>query len=198
MAGRGAYMGVITVRRPDFAMHPRLAELLAYAELQRAVLLEAVALIPEPMRDRRLDPATWSVAEVLEHLHRVETGIARLLTRSVERARAAGLHPETDGGSVLGSLDTLRLLDRSFRISAPEPVMPRGELTAAQAIAALTESRRALVSALVAGDGLALGRIAHPHPLLGSLNLYQWVLFVGQHEARHAGQLQDIARQLAT
>jgi hypothetical protein len=34
--------------------------------------------------------------------------------------------------------------------------------------------------------------------VLGPLNLYQWVLFVGQHEARHAGQLQDLARLLAS
>ncbi len=178
-------------------MHPRLAELLAYTERQRAGLFDAVSLIPEALRDRRLDPAIWSVAEVLEHLHRVEKGIARLLTRSVEQAKAAGLEPEHEGGSMLGSLDTLRLLDRSFHLSAPDPVMPRGDLTAAQAVAALTESRQVLVSALEAGDGLALGRIEYPHPLLGSLNLYQWVLFVGQHEARHAGQLQDIARRLA-
>jgi hypothetical protein len=47
-------------------------------------------------------------------------------------------------------------------------------------------------------DGLALGRVTRAHPTLGPLNRYQWVLFVGQHEARHAAQLQDIARQLVT
>lgn len=177
-------------------MHPRIAELLAYAQLQRLALFEAVSLIPEPLRDRRVDAETWSAAEVLEHLHRVESGIARLLTRSVERAQAAGLEPENEVGSLLASLDSLRLTDRSRRMSAPEPVMPRGELTAAQGMAALTESREALVSALQQADGLALGRITRDHPILGPLNLYQWVLFVGQHEARHAGQLHDLARQL--
>ncbi len=179
-------------------MHPRIAELLAYAQLQRVALFDAVRLIPEPLRDQRVDAETWSAAEVLEHLHRVESGIARLLTRSVERAKAAGLEPENEVGSVLASLDALRLTDRSRRVNAPEPVMPRGEFTAAQGMAALTESRQALVSALRGADGLALGRITQAHPLLGPLNLYQWVLFVGQHEARHAGQLQDMARQLAT
>jgi uncharacterized damage-inducible protein DinB len=179
-------------------MHPRIAELLDYAQVQRVTLFEAVSLIPESLRDRRVDVETWSVAEVLEHLHRVESGIARLLTRTLERAGPAGLALESDMSSVLGSLDALRLTDRSRRISAPEPVMPRGELTAAQAMAALTESRLALVSALREADGLALGQVIRAHPILGPLNLYQWVLFVGQHEARHAGQLQDIARQLAT
>jgi hypothetical protein len=179
-------------------MHPRIAELLAYAQVQRVALFDALSLIPEPLRDRRLDAETWSVAEVLEHLHRVESGIARLLTRSLERAKAAGLEPEREVGSVLASLDAFRLTDRSRRVSAPDPVMPRGELTAIQGMAALTESRQTLVSALEACDGMALGRITHAHPMLGPLNLYQWVLFVGQHEARHADQLKDIARQLLT
>lgn len=174
-----------------------MVELLDYAELQRAALFAAVSLVPEPLRDRRSDPETWSVADVLEHLHRVESGIARLLRRSVERAKAAGLDPENELGSLLGSLDALRLLDRSRRIGAPELVMPRGELTAAQGMAALTQSRQALIAALRLGDGLALGQITQVHPTVGPLNLYQWVLFVGQHEGRHAGQLEDIARQLA-
>jgi hypothetical protein len=177
-------------------MHPRIAELLDYAELQRKALFAAVSLIPEALRDRRVDPQAWSAAEVLEHLYRVEHGIARLLARSLERAKAAGLESENEVRSVLGSLDALHLIDRRRRLRAPELVMPRGELTAAQGVAALKQSRQALVSALEAGDGLALGRITHAHPLLGPLNLYQWVLFVGQHEARHADQLEDLAREL--
>jgi uncharacterized damage-inducible protein DinB len=177
-------------------MHPRIAELLVYLETQRTMLWAAVGLIPESLRDRRPDPDVWSVAEVLEHLHRVERGIARLIARTLERAGPGEIELEQEDGSVLGSLDELGLLDRSRPLRAPEPVMPRGELTAVQAMAALTESRNSLVSALKAGDGLALGRITHHHPILGQLNLYQWVLFVGQHEARHAGQLQDAVRRL--
>jgi uncharacterized damage-inducible protein DinB len=179
-------------------MHARITELLTYVQAQRLVLLDAVCCIPEPQRDRRIDAGTWSVAEVLEHLHRVENGIAHLLTRSLERAKAAGLAPESDVGSVLATLDTLRLTDRSRRMSAPELVMPRGELTAAQGMVALTESRQALISALREADGLALGQVTRNHPTAGPLNLYQWVLFVGQHEARHAGQLRDLAGRIVS
>ena len=179
-------------------MHPRIAELVSYVQAQRVTLFDAVGLIPEPLRDRRVDAGTWSAGEVLEHLHRVESGIAHLLTRSLEHAKAAGLAPESEVSSVLATLDTLRLTDRSRRMSAPELVMPRGELAAAQGMVALVESRQALISALREADGLALGQVTRVHPTVGPLNLYQWVLFVGHHEARHAGQLQDIARQLAT
>ena len=74
--------------------------------------------------------------------------------------------------------------------------MPRGDLSAAEGLAALETSRRELLSAVAEGDGLALGTVTYPHPLLGDLNLYQWILFVGQHEARHAGQIREIAAHL--
>ena len=42
-------------------------------------------------------------------------------------------------------------------------------------------------------DGLAIGEVTAPHPFLGSLNLYQWLIFLGAHEARHAAQIREIA-----
>lgn len=178
-------------------MHPRLAELVEYSQAQRKDLLSAVAMIPERLRGWRADRTEWSVAEVLEHLHRVESGIVRLLTRGVQRAHAAGAEPERETGSLLSSLDSFRIESRSTVVRAPEPVMPRGDVSATQALAALEESRRDLMTAAAAGNGLALGTITYPHPLLGTLNLYQWILFVGQHEARHAEQIREIAQRLA-
>jgi uncharacterized damage-inducible protein DinB len=178
-------------------MHPRLEELMAYAETQRDGLLAAVAAVPESLRERRPGSDAWSVAEVLEHLHIVEAGIARLIGRKLEKARAAGLGPETETGSLVRSLDRFALLERGTSMTAPEFVQPRGALTAAAAATALAESRRALREALAAGDGLALGTVSAPHVLLGPLTLYQWVLFVGQHEHRHTIQIGDIAQQLA-
>jgi hypothetical protein len=178
-------------------MHRRLAELVDYVEVQRAALLAAIEPIPEARREERPDPDCWSVAEVLEHLHRVERGIARLAAQGIERARVQGVGPERSEESVLGLLDAFQLARRSQKIATPEPVAPRGAYTAAQALVALAESRQALLSTLASADGLALGQITYPHPLLGVLSLYQWVLFVGQHEARHALQIQEIAGRLA-
>lgn len=177
-------------------MHRRLTELVNYAQVTRQELVAAVALVPETLRGRRMAQSAWSVAEVLEHLHRVERGIVRLISRGVERARAAGAEPEREESSLLGSLDELRLVSRQPAVAAPEPVMPRGDLSATDALAALEASRRDLLCAVAEGDGLALGTVTYPHPLLGDLNLYQWILFVGQHEVRHAGQIREIAAKL--
>ncbi len=41
-------------------------------------------------------------------------------------------------------------------------------------------------------DGLALGNFSYPHPMFGPLDLYQWLVFVGLHESRHACQIREL------
>jgi hypothetical protein len=55
-----------------------------------------------------------------------------------------------------------------------------------------------LQNALREGDGWALETLSAPHPRLGSLNLYQWVVFVAGHEARHTAQIREIGETLAS
>jgi hypothetical protein len=178
-------------------MHPRMVELVSYAALQREALLVAVDRVSPDLRDRRVHPGVWSVGEILEHLHRVENGVARLVLRTIERAEGTGITQERETGSLLHSLDHLGLLHRDRHVAAPDMVIPRGEYTAAEALEALVSSREALLASIRTGDGLALGTLTFPHPLLGSLTLYQWILFVGQHEERHAAQIGEIARSWA-
>ena len=177
-------------------MHSRVAELYDFAEAERAELLAAVAEVPVSVRELRPEPACWSVAEVLEHLNRVERQIAKLMRQALEQAKAEGLGPEVSSDSKMGCLDHLGLGNRNRRMESPDFVRPKGELTAAEALAALEQSREAFRAAVLEGDGLALEEVVRPHPTLGPLTLYQWILFVGKHEARHALQIGEIGRRL--
>ncbi|HEU4565153.1 MAG TPA: DinB family protein [Gemmatimonadaceae bacterium] len=170
-------------------MHPRTTELLEQLDTHRAALRRAVEEIPEPQRERRPAPDRWSVAEVLEHLGLVEGSIARLLGGAI----AGGLPPERETSPVVDRLAPARIADRRRRVSSFEPVVPSGALDCAAAWAALERSREELRAVVLAGDGLALGEIVHPHRILGPLDGYQWVLFVAGHEARHAAQIREIA-----
>jgi hypothetical protein len=42
-------------------------------------------------------------------------------------------------------------------------------------------------------DGYDLGTVTIPHPLLGPLTLYQWLVMVVHHEARHTEQVAEVA-----
>jgi uncharacterized damage-inducible protein DinB len=178
-------------------MHPRITELLDHLDTRRETLRAAVARVPEEQRDRRPGPDRWSVAEVLEHLMLVDGGVARLLEKRVTEARATGLGAEPSTAPVLDTMDLERLLDRSRPIIAPDRVQPRRELDAATALAALERARVALREAVLAADGLALGELVAPHVVLGPITLYEWIGFVGAHEARHTAQIDEIAAALA-
>ena len=177
-------------------MHPRLEEVLNYLDAQRSSLREAVELVPPALRDQAPGTDRWSVAEVLQHLVLIEKRIGLGVTKWISEARAAGLGPETETSSVMNSLPLQLISDRTERKSAPEQVSPRGDLDAASAWTALEQTRAVLRAAALAGDGLALGKVIQPHLVLGPINIYQWLLFVGSHEARHAAQVREIAAEL--
>lgn len=178
-------------------MHRRLAEIMQYADERRAELEAAVSGLPYSRWVERPHVGQWSVAQVFDHLHISESGIARLVAKRIQRAKEAGLGPETSEESMLESLDTTRIVDGPKR-EAPEIVRPREDARAPEVLDALRRSRADLRAALREGDGLALGDVTATHPALGVINLYQWVLFIGHHEARHARQLREMVRQLGT
>ena len=93
---------------------------------------------------------------------------------------------------MLGALDHEKI-GGAGKLVAPEAVRPTPDAGADEATTALREARAALTASLLAADGLALGEIVHTHPALGDLDLYQWVLFVGLHDRRHARQIRAIA-----
>jgi uncharacterized damage-inducible protein DinB len=177
-------------------MNPRLEEVLNYLDAERRELQEAVELVPSELRDQPPGLDRWSVAQVLQHLAMIERRIGMGMTKWVADAKAAGVGPEAETSSVLKSLDLALIADRSRRRNAPEEVRPNGEIDAASAWTALEQTRAALRAGVMPGDGLALGEVVQTHPVLGPINLYQWLLFVGSHEVRHTGQLREIAAEL--
>ncbi|HEY7235915.1 MAG TPA: DinB family protein [Gemmatimonadaceae bacterium] len=179
-------------------MHPRTEELLRHLDRQHLRLRQAVDDFPRAKRQTKPSPERWSVAEVLEHLSIVEARIERVFTRKLTEARAAGLGRERDESPVVGTIDMDRLLDRTRRITTAEATLPTGTLDADAAWAAYERSRDTLCAAVLAADGLALGDVVHPHPILGPINLYQWIAFVGGHEARHAAQILELRDLLGT
>jgi hypothetical protein len=179
-------------RKIRFIMHPRTQEILTHLDTCRAALEQAVAEVPASLHGRRPAAERWSVSEIIEHLGLVEGRIAQLLITQLATARAAGLGAERETGPVVPAFDMARLLDRSRPITAGDTSQPRAGLSTSAAWTILTEHRRTLREAIVAADGLALGTIHIPHPRFGMLDFYQWLVFVGGHEARHTAQVREV------
>jgi len=179
-------------------MHPRTEELLRHLDANRVGLRAAVDDVPPSLRNTRPAPDVWSVAEVLEHLTRVEEQLTRLLQSKLSEASTAGaLGPEPDTSSVVDPAAHRLLLDRQRRITAGPRVLPRGEMDAATALAALESVREKLRELLITYDGVTIAAVSHPHPLLGPIDGYGWFAFIGSHEARHAAQIREVGATLS-
>lgn len=177
-------------------MHPRMEEVINYLDNERTALHEAVESVPPELRDKQPGADRWSVAQVLQHLLIIEKRIGLGMTKWVTDAGTGGIGTESETSSVMNSLPLELIIDRSQRRNAPEEVRPSGDIDAQSAWAALEKSRETLRAAFLSGDGLALSKVIQPHPVLGPINLYQWMLFVGSHEMRHTAQVREIADQL--
>jgi hypothetical protein len=173
-------------------MNELTRRLLSEIDVHRAALHEAVQAVPEELRERKPSPDRWSVVEILEHLAITEQRITRLVVDA-----AANLEPGEPPATAELPVPTMaRLLDRTARVEAPERVRPQGTVSAANAWQQLEESRAALRGAVESAEDRNLTAVQRPHPLLGNLDLYQWVISVGGHEARHTVQIRETAAEL--
>ena len=59
-----------------------------------------------------------------------------------------------------------------------------------ESLRSLEQSRKQLMATLIASTDVDLSAIKRPHPLLKDLDMYQWALFVAQHEERHRKQME--------
>ncbi len=172
-------------------MHPRLQEIDEFLAERRSEVLTAVASLPDP-EQVAVAPGAWSVATILDHLRLTESSVSKLLHVTVSRLPADGRLQETETDSVLHRVDHARLANRDTRRVAPPMVQPRTDVGLTDALADLEASRSALRGSMREAAGLALGNYSYPHPMLGPLDLYQWLVFVGLHESRHACQIREL------
>jgi hypothetical protein len=171
-------------------MNPRTARLFEHLDHHRANLRKTVDEVPPEMRSRRPAPERWAVIEILEHLGLVERRLTFLFKQWLAEAREQGLPPE-DETDAEPTRDLEIVANRGYPVTASEAVHPRTGLDEAAAWAALEEARQDLKATVLSGEGLPMGRFSRPHPALGPLNFYEWVEFVGWHEARHTGQIRE-------
>jgi len=178
-------------------MHAHLEEVLPRLDNSRAVLRAAVDAVPERLRRTRPADGRWSVAEVLEHLAKVNRFFAERIATAVAEARAAGLGAEQEPRTPLSS-DIIRMMkDRTARRQARDLVLPGGDIECDAAWADLDRARDDVRNAVLAADGLALGSVTTEHRFFGVLNVYQWVELTAEHECRHAEQIREIGASLA-
>lgn len=166
-----------------------VAELRDDLEKARISLLAYLASIGDP--DFHTSPnGHWSVAEHADHLRRSEGLFARMLGRIIEKGRSrggvrTGTPPDFEAKhEVLHVFDDGMSAIPAFPGTEPFPGLERVDL-----MEGLAQSRVELQGVIDAALSNDLSGITFPHPYLGHLTMYDWLVFVAVHERAHVAQM---------
>jgi hypothetical protein len=135
-------------------------------------------------------PERWSVGETAEHIVLAEA----LLFESVKKAMSSPPNPaweeETKGKT---EFIVQVMAPRLGKAQAPEPIVPRNRLTLVQ-VKERFEQQRAEIVKFASDTNLALREhtVVHPFPIFGTLNAYQWLIYIPLHTERHDKQIAEV------
>ncbi len=152
--------------------------------------LQSIAGLSEKQWRFKPAPDRWSVAEVSEHIAISESSILGFVQQQIMTSPAA---PEKRA-EVAGKDETIltKVPDRSHKAQAPEFLKPTNRwATQAELTKAFEDSRKATME-YVRTTHDDLRDHFGPHPVLGPLDAYQWILLISAHSERHTKQIEEV------
>ena len=168
----------------------KIQEVLDQISKQRQGLLDASSGLSEAQLDYKPAEDQWSISDILHHMALTDESSAKLAANMLMQAETQKLPADpSPEASVLGSLDEFMPKITGSKVQAPDRVAPRSHLPAAESIARLMASREKVVATWEHLGEYDLISLTYPHPLLGDLNAYQWLIIAGRHESRHTAQI---------
>lgn len=154
-------------------------------------LLDMIANLTDEQWNFRPAPFKWTIAQTAEHIALGEG----LLFSQVERAMLAPVNAEWETKTAKKEeLIGGPVANRSGRAQSPEPIQPIGKnMSRAEIMKLLKEGREKSLKFAKENQGDLKSHTAdHPFPVFGTLNAYQWLLFVAAHNSRHNKQVAEI------
>ncbi len=156
----------------------------------RKEFLAAIDGVTEEQWKWKPAPERWSVGETAEHIVLAEEA----LFGNVQKAIASPANPAWEE-KTKGKTQFIEqvMAPRLGKAKAPEPIVPTGKLTQAQ-VRETFEKQRVEIEKFAAKTEVALKEytVEHPFPIFGTLNAYQWLIYVPLHTMRHDKQIAEV------
>jgi DinB superfamily len=133
-------------------------------------------------------PDRWSVAECLEHIVIVEAFILSTINSTLQQPPGSFKSAMSD--DVLDER-LKKATERATRVKAPANLEPTGRRPHDQLHSEFDAARKRTAE-FVSSTNAPLRQSGFPHPILGNLDCYQWVLLIGGHGERHRAQAEEV------
>jgi len=155
-------------------------------ETTRRAYQDAFASVSPDQWSFRQAPDRWSIGECAEHLVAAEVSLSKLL---------ASARPAAPGANRSDDASVRRIVrDRGTRVQAPERIRPKGRFPGRDETLAAFAERRAANIAFLRATQSPLRDVVFPHPFVGEIDGYQWILTLPAHIERHLEQVEEIRR----
>jgi hypothetical protein len=158
-----------------------------YLETTRKNIVDATRGLSDAQWNFKPSPFRWSVAQVMEHIAASEDLLRQIAEDQIKKAPAG---PDRD----LKKTDdkVLEVIpDRSRKFQAPEQLRPRNQFGSPEAaLKHFLESRAKTVELLNNTPDLRAHVVESG--LLGKIDAYERILFIGAHSERHTKQLLEV------
>ena len=158
-----------------------------YLETTRKNIVDATRGLSDAQWNFKPSPFRWSVAQVMEHIAASEDLLRQIAEDQIKKAPPA---PDRD----LKKTDdkVLEVIpDRSRKFQAPEMLRPRNQFGSPEAaLKHFLESRAKTVELLNGTPDLRAHVVESG--LLGKIDAYERILFIGAHSERHTKQLLEV------
>ena len=161
----------------------------AYLEKTRREFLASVEGLRQDQWIYKPSTGGWSIAECAEHITLAEDALFGVVNNMLKNSPEGGGAPRT---REMDEKIIAFMTDRSKKAQAPEILKPTGKFaTPAAAIAQYNQRRdRSLQFARTTKEDLR-GRV-QPSQLFGTIDAYQYLLFMAAHSSRHTAQLNEV------
>jgi uncharacterized protein YciI len=163
--------------------------LVSHLEKTKRNFLDSITGITDAKWRYKPSPEKWSVAECAEHIVLSEEllfGLSQKLLKDPFGPRPASSTLENDR-KIIAAIE-----DRSQKAKAPEPLVPSGRFaTPADANREFTRLRDSHIE-YARGTKDELRTHSSASQLFGTIDAYQYLLFMSAHSARHTAQIREV------
>jgi hypothetical protein len=175
---------------------PLFAATLSQADRDRAIaeltasrqqFLDSVAGLSPAQWNFKPDANTWSVAECAEHIAVSEDVIFGSVTKIVQ-----GPADPDKKSAVTDDFILKGVADRTHKFQAPEVLRPTHRFATTQETIDHFKQSRERTIAYVRDTQDDLRGHFFDHPVLKTLDTYQWILLLSAHSQRHTAQLNEV------
>ena len=167
-----------------------LDEIYAAMEAEQAKFVGSVSGLTDAQANFCPAPDAWTIAEIAEHLAIVNGGFLRIAHKLLKEAEAAGAAALTNWqmNGVLVGPDG----QQPPPFAAPDRVKPQGGQAIADSLTKLAETLAGFHEIKTRLSATDCSAPTFPHPAVGPLNTYQWMIVQAEHLDRHRGQVERL------